>query len=204
MSGAQGGFRCDVAMGADIERAIAVRRLVYIDEFGFAFGGGGPRDSFDDRAYHLLATTAADEPVGSLRFLDAPARPFEIEEFLDITSLLPADRHPAEITRLCILAEYRKISKAAFVHLSMFEAVMRLAHGLGVTDIVASTRADLKSFYAYLLFETYESSVYRHPGIGDAVHTLMRLDLTTVAERYRRTRPTLYRAFAAALRDVAH
>lgn len=187
-------FRCEVVSGADVERAIEIRRHVYIEEFGYDLGGAGPRDALDDRAFHLLATTAGDEPVGSLRFLDAPARPFEIEAFLDLTPYLDPRRHPAEITRLCVAAAYRRITQAAFVHLVILEAVLRLAKQLGVTDIIASTRSDLMVFYQYLLFETYPDVVYRHPEIGGAVHTLMRLDLTKIEERYRTGRPTLYEA----------
>jgi N-acyl-L-homoserine lactone synthetase len=191
-------FRCDVVTGPDIERAIEIRRQVYIEELGFDLGGAGPSDSLDDRAIHLLATTASGEAVGSLRFIDASARPFEIEAFLDLSPYISPARHPAEITRLCVIAPYRRITRAAFVHLAILEAVLRLARRLGVTDFVASTRSDLMAFYTYLLFETHPEAVYHHPEIGDALHTLVCLDLTTVAKRYRLLRPTLYRAVVAA------
>jgi N-acyl-L-homoserine lactone synthetase len=191
-------FQCAVVTGSYIDKAIEIRQRVYIEEFGFDLGGHGPRDALDERAVHLLATTTSGEPVGSLRLIDASARPFEIEAFLDISKCLTPDRHPAEITRLCILAPYRRISRAAFVHLAILEAVMRLARRLGITDFIASTRADLLQFYQYLLFETFPGAVYAHPEIGNAPHTLMRLDLTTVLERYRSVRPTLYRAVEAA------
>jgi|ERR1700687_1604813 len=194
-------FRCRVATGPDVERAIEIRRQVYTEEFGFDLGGAGPRDALDDRAIHLLATTSTDEPVASLRLIDASARPFEVESFLNLTPYLDPGRHPAEITRLCIRAPYRRITRTAFVHLAILDAVLRLAHRLNVTDFVASTRPDLMAFYAYLLFESYPHVVYRHPEIGNAEHTLMRLDLTTIKERYKSVRPTLYRVALSALSD---
>src|SRR5262249_38880288 len=136
-------FHCEVVTGVEIDRAIEIRRRVYIEEFGFDLGGHGPRDALDDRAFHLLVTNEAGEAVGSLRLIDALDRPFEIESFLDIGKYLSPGRHPAEITRLCVLAPYRRISRAAFVHLTILEGAMRLACQLGVTDFVASTRADL-------------------------------------------------------------
>ncbi len=191
-------FRCEVATGAAIDQVMEIRRKVYIEEFGFRLADGSPRDPLDERSYQLLATSASGEGVGSLRLTDAPARPFEIEAFLDLTPFVSPDRHPAEITRLCILPPYRRISRAAFVHLAILDRVLRLARQLGATDFIASTRSDLSAFYEYLLFETYPGAVYQHPEIGGAEHTLMRLDLTTVVERYRRFRPTLYPVVEAA------
>ena len=186
------GFECRIVTGEAIEQAIELRRRVYTEEFGYDLGGAGPRDALDDRAIHLLASTTEGKPVGSLRLIDATQRPFEIEAFLDLTPYLDPRRHAAEITRLCILAPYRRISRAAFVHLAIFGAVLRLTRELGVTDLIASTRTDLMDFYKYLLFETYPGAVYEHPEIGNALHTLMRLDLTTIATRYRSRHPTLY------------
>jgi hypothetical protein len=194
-------FYCKVVNGKDADCALDIRRRVYIEEFGFDLGGSGPRDPIDDRSYQLLASTADGEPVGSLRLTDT--RPFEIEAFLDIGPYLEQGRRPAEITRLCILAPYRRISRATFVHLAILKEVLRLAWQVGVTDFIASTREELKPFYDYLLFETYPGAVYYHPEIGNTKHTLMRLDLATVVERYRRVRPALYEAVRAAAAGVS-
>jgi len=53
-------FRCEVVSGLEAERAIEIRRQVYIEEFGFDLGGAGPRDALDDRAFHLPRHFAHD------------------------------------------------------------------------------------------------------------------------------------------------
>ena len=188
-----GGFCCRVASGADISRAIEIRRKVYVEEFGFALGGRDGSDSFDNNAYHLLVTKATDgQPVASLRLLDAPARPFEVESFVDIRAIVGPDRHLAEVSRLCVLLPYRRVSRQMFVHLSILEASLRLARELGVTDLIGWARQELLGFYKYILFEILDEYTFDHPKIGNRRHTLMRLDLTRLEELYKERRPGLY------------
>lgn len=193
-------YRCELVAGEQIEQAIDIRRRVYVEEFGYDLGKAGARDEIDDRAYHLLATNPVGEPVASMRLLDAPQRPFEIERFLDLSAILDSRWHPAEITRLCILAPYRRITRASFIHLALLEGVLRLTSFLQATHLVASTRAELMPLYRYLLFDTYADATYEHSEIGNAVHTLMSLDLRDFPQRCRDERPTLYPAVEAALR----
>jgi N-acyl-L-homoserine lactone synthetase len=192
-------FQCEWTRASGADEAIDIRRRVYTEEFGFDLGGGGPSDELDQRAYHLVAKTSNGDPVASLRLLDADDRPFEIERFLDLRLLLNSTRHPAEITRLCILAPFRRITQASFVHLALLESVLRLTQQLGVSHIIASARTELMPFYRYLLFTDYPSLTYSHPEIGDSLHTLMTLDLATFPDQCKRHRPTLYPAVAAAL-----
>lgn len=194
-------YLCEWVKGSDAKEAIEIRRLVYIEEFGFDLGGEGPSDEIDNRAYHLVAKTSAGDLVASLRLVDEPGRPFEIERFVDLESFLRPGWHPAEITRLCILAPFRRITQASFVHLSLFEAVLRLTHRLRISHIVASTRQELMPVYRYLLFDAYPDITYSHPEIGNALHTLMSLDLAAFPERCRQERPTLYPAVEAMLAD---
>lgn len=185
-------FRCEWVTGTAVQQALDIRRHVYIEEFGFDLGGGGPADEFDARAYQLVVTTEAGDPAASLRLLDNRARPFEIERFIDLAPHLARDWRPAEITRLCIMAPYRRITQSSFIHLVLLEAVLQLAGRLGITHVVASTRQELMGFYKYLLFEPYPDVTYEHPEIGDALHTLMILDLAGLLERCRLQRPTLF------------
>jgi N-acyl-L-homoserine lactone synthetase len=191
-------FRCEWVNASDAHEALDIRRRVYTEEFGFDLGGEGPSDDIDQRAHHLVAKTLDGEPVAALRLVDATDRPFEIESFLDLRSFLDPAWHPAEITRLCILPRFRRITQASFVHLAVLEAVLRLTRRLGVTHIIASTRQELMPVYRYLLFDAYPDITYTHSEIGNAVHTLMSLDLGTFPERCRRERPTLYSAVEAA------
>jgi len=190
-------YRCEWVVGAARD-ALDVRRRVYIEEFGFDLGGSGP-DEIDHRADHLVARNQSGEAVASLRLLDAPARPFEIERFLNLEPHLGPDWHPAEITRLCILAPYRRITHASFVHLALLRAILQLTRKRGITHIVAWTRRELMAFYRYVLFDAYEDVTFTHPGIGDALHTLVILDLGAFPDRCRIERPTLYRAVSDAV-----
>lgn len=187
-------YRCEWVFGSGADEALAIRRRVYIEEFGFDLGGSGPADEIDQRAHHLVARTQSGEAVASLRLLDPSARPFEIERFLDLDAHLAPTCVPAEITRLCILAPYRRITHASFVHLALLRAVLELTQQLGITHIVAWTRQELMPFYKYVLFDAYENVTFTHPGIRDALHTLVMLDLAAFSERCRIERPTLYRA----------
>jgi N-acyl-L-homoserine lactone synthetase len=190
-------FECGVVTGAAVASAIDVRRRVYVEEFGFDLGGSG-WDEIDDRAFHLLATTSAGAPVASLRLVDEDARPFEVERFLEIEPFLPSGGRVAEITRLCVLAPYRRMTEASLVHLAILRGVFRLTKQLGVTEILASTRPDLAPLYDYLLFEMYPNAIYEHPEIGGQPHTLMHLNLDAAADRYQRSRRILYEA----IRDI--
>jgi N-acyl-L-homoserine lactone synthetase len=192
-------YLCEWVRGDNAKEAIEVRRQVYVEEFGFDLGGEGPRDQIDDRAYHLVAKTPDGHLVASLRLVDEPDRPFEIERFVDLHPFLQPGWHPAEITRLCIMAPFRRITKGSFVHLNLLEAVLQLTARLGISHIVASTRQELMPVYRYLLFDPYPTITYHHPEIGNALHTLMSLDLATFPDRCRNERPTLYPAVEAVL-----
>ena len=192
-------FSCHWVTGDEAAEAIGIRRRVYVEEFGFDLGPNGARDELDDRSHHLITRTQAGEPVASLRLVDSENRPFEIDRFLEVDQYLQASWNPAEITRLCILPNFRRITRASFVHLAMLEAVLRLISELGTSHIVASTRDDLLPVYRYLLFDTYAGVTYAHPEIGNSIHTLMILDIHSFPERCRTERPTLYPAVEAAL-----
>jgi len=192
-------YLCEWVKGGKAIEAIEIRRRVYIEEFKFDLGGQGPSDEIDNRAYHLIAKTPRGELVASLRLVDEPDRPFEIEKFVDLYSFLRPGWRPAEITRLCIMAPFRRITKASFVHLALLEAVLQLTSRLGISHIVASTRQELMPVYRYLLFDAYPDITYNHPEIGNALHTLMSLDLAAFPERCRQERPTLYPAVEAML-----
>jgi hypothetical protein len=196
-------YRCEWVVGEAARDALEVRRRVYIEEFGFDLGGSGPGDEIDRRADHLVAKNQSGEAVASLRLLDASARPFEIERFLNLEPHLGLAWHPAEITRLCILGPYRRITHASFVHLALLRAILQLTRERGITHIVAWTRRELMPFYRYVLFDVYEDVTFTHPGIGDAIHTLVILDLGAFPDRCRIERPTLYHAVSDALECTA-
>lgn len=195
-------YRCEWVRGSAAGEALEIRRRVYMEELGFALGGTGPGDSHDARALHLVARTETGEAVASLRLLEPTARPFEIEQFIDLSAHLNPSWRPAEITRLCILAAHRRITEASFVHLALLRSVLDLTRRLDVTHIVAWTRPELMSFYKYVLFDAYPDVTFTHPGIRDARHTMVMLELATFGERCRVQRPTLYRAMSDALGDT--
>ena len=192
-------YSCEWVVGNGAQEALGIRRRVYVEEFGFDLGGSGPADAIDQRAHHLVARTESGEAVAALRMLDAAARPFEIEQFLDLQPHLAPACRPAEITRLCILAPYRRITHASFVHLALLRSVLELTQRLGITHIVAWTRQELMAFYKYVLFDAYEDVTFVHPGIRNARHTMVMLDLARFAVRCPLERPTLYRAVADVL-----
>ena len=59
------------------------------------------------------------------------------------------------------------------------------------------------AFYKYVLFDAYDDVTFVHPGIRDARHTMVILDLAAFADRCRIERPTLYRAVSDILPPTA-
>jgi len=99
------GYRFRVCeTSADVDRALAVRRRVYVEELGFAFP---IPDAYDHRSVLLLAENATTgEAIGTMRILPRSAGPLELEEHFELPSECRAS-DSVEIGRFAILSEYR-------------------------------------------------------------------------------------------------
>jgi hypothetical protein len=88
----------------DVERALSVRRRVYVDELRNTFP---IPDQYDHRSWLLLAEDAATgEAIGTMRLTPRAAGPLEVEEHFTMPDALLAS-DTVEITRFTILPQYR-------------------------------------------------------------------------------------------------
>jgi len=169
----------------ELPLALEVRRAVYIEELGY----DDERillDPFDQRAHHFLATTREGNPIAALRMLAWDVRPFEFEHFVDASSLLPPASRAAEISRNCILPEFRPLTRFQFVHAGMWKLAYDCAARLGLADLWIWAIPRVAKIYEYVGFCNVPIPQFRHPLFRFQFYQLMRLDLRTLEENYRR------------------
>jgi predicted GNAT family N-acyltransferase len=139
---------------AEIERAFAIRRRVFVEEQGV--GEVREFDRFDDQARHLLASVDG-EPAGTLRI-----------------RLLEGGR-VAKIERVAVLATQRRhrIGRALMV------AALDLVRALGVGEARVHAQTVVQKFYAGLGFVAIGDE-FEEDGIA---HVAMRMPLATAPGR---------------------
>jgi N-acyl-L-homoserine lactone synthetase len=172
------GLTFKVANAHEADRALTLRRELYLDEFGC--------DGLDERdatAHHLVALNADQIVVAAMRIIDVAHRPFDLEDFVELPAL-PEGRQPAEVGRFCMTKEYRRIKSSQLVHLGMCKLMFVFAERRGVTDLFTLGLLQLRNVYR-LAFFTELDIFCQHP-IGDQHVQLMHLDI----ERVRATHAT--------------
>jgi predicted GNAT family N-acyltransferase len=168
-----------VANTAEREHVLAFRRKVYERDWPHV-----PIDQIvdrpDDAAYHLLASTDAGDIVASLRVVPSEQRPFDMERFISLDGIVPEERRPAEIGRLCVKHENRHVRSGSFVHLGMLKLAVDLSQELGITDLLLTSLPDLRNFYRLGCFREV-GITFVHSTWG-TVH-VMRFDLVAFFDR---------------------
>lgn len=116
----------------------------------------------------LLAEDERRHPCGTLRILDRRFGDIELDEFLDVNSLLP------ENERLCIEASRFSIPphpNAKLIKLLLWKALLLYCLGNGITTIVISIRPQSARLYRCLFFDDLGSSgIYCHSLLGNLEH----------------------------------
>jgi hypothetical protein len=156
--------------GADVERALAVRRRVYGDECGY---GVPIPDVYDARSWHLVAEDAATgTAIGSLRLTPRSEGPIEAEEYFWLPPDLTRGRI-VEATRFAILPEHRTGRRfLPAVALGLFKLGIRYVLSLGADRVVVCAKPERVWTYVWLGFErTGRFAPYRK--LGGASHELL-------------------------------
>jgi len=152
------------------------------------------RDVFDDRAIQFVCEDSESQQIlGCLRLLAYSARPFEVETYVEVSRWLPSSMSVAELTRFSVPVCRRLTAiKCGLWKLAWLEAIAK-----GHTHFLIWTTEQKKRMYEYLGFTPYpnDSVTFLHPVLGNNSHMMMLVDLTTVADLFRRTRPELHRFF---------
>lgn len=108
-------------------------------------------------------------------------RPFDLEQFVDLSSIISRDRLPALVGRMCVRHSHRTVSRKAFLPLGMLKLAHDLARKRGFTDFVMFTFPHLLSFYRTAFFRPV-GITFEHPAYRCRSH-VMHLDLLEFRER---------------------
>jgi predicted GNAT family N-acyltransferase len=164
------GLTFKVAAGKERLRAVEFRNRVYEQEFGDA-----ATDELESRAFYLVACAVAGEVVATFRLV--AERPFEVERYVDLGDSIAPSRRAAELGRLCVQPEWRRIRQQTFLHLGMLKLAIEFAQQRDITDFFIGALGSLRNFYGRALFRPLGLS-YHHP-VGGVLH-VMRLDLVAL------------------------
>ncbi len=179
--------------GIDYEKALSVRWAGYGKYFT---DQAMINDRFDAQknCTLLLATDARnDSPIGTLRILDRQVGSIELDQFLDVGQLIPADGHPiAEATRFSV-----PISPSAhIIKLALWKAFWLYCCSNGIHTMLIWTRQSAARDYKRLFFSSVGSSgVFAHPLLGNIEHHTYILDVESAIRCYEDTNHPLYTFF---------
>jgi N-acyl-L-homoserine lactone synthetase len=160
------GLTFKVANAFERDRALALRRHVYTDEHGNA-----GIDQLDAIATHLVAVDSHGTVVSALRVLGPAQRPFDLERFASLETILPTNSRPAEISRFCVAKSHRIVHRGQAVHLGMLKLVYEFACHQAITDLFTLVLPGMEKLYEAVFFRRL-NIVVKHPtwGIATAMH----------------------------------
>jgi predicted GNAT family N-acyltransferase len=162
-----------VADEGEREEALALRRAVYARDWPDV-AIEQVIDRADQTAHHLVALSDNAEVVAALRIVTSAQRPFDLERFIGLDSVIPAGRNPAEIGRLCVAHGKRHVGPRRFVHLGMLKLALDICGKLQISDLLITSLPQLRNFYRAGFFNDV-GVVFKH-GTWGPVH-VMRLDV---------------------------
>jgi predicted GNAT family N-acyltransferase len=127
--------------------AIELSHLIYKQDLGHV-----PEDRHDSSCEYLIAENGADEIIATLRFVGPESRPFDFEEYVDLSAWLKPGARAALVGRLAVRPDYRKVRQGQLVQLGIFKLVFALALKRSVSDVLTYTFEDLVRFYENVMF----------------------------------------------------
>jgi predicted GNAT family N-acyltransferase len=168
------GLRFRRANTSQQARALAQREVIFCEEL--AHSGG---DAFDAQAAHLVALAGDDEVVAALRVIEPGPAALELEQFVGLGAIIPADRRPAQVGSFWVLPAHRQVRRNRFVQLGMLKLAIAYAERIAATDLLMwSSVARLQALYRRAHFATVPALDFVHPVAGPAY--VMRLDLVSL------------------------
>ncbi len=126
-----------------------------------------------------------------MRTIDESARPFELESFVSIAPFLTGAGRPAEMTRMCILSQFRRIARTQFVHAGMSKLAYAAATAAGITEIWCWATLPVVPVYGSIGFRQVPGLSFVHPLFGGNEYHVMRVNLRDLEAEYRRRKHPL-------------
>jgi len=188
-----GEFTFKVAEKDERVGALDLRREVYAVDWPGTPIGKAPVDELDKRADLLIALDATGLVLASCRVLGPDQRPFDFEQFVDLSPVVSCDRRPALVGRMCVRHSHRVVSRKAFLPLGMLKLAHDLARKRGFSDFVMFTFPHLVSLYRSAFFRPV-GITFEHPAYRCQSH-VMHLDLL----EFRKTHANSVEPFAQLL-----
>ena len=178
------GYRFRVCETAeDVQRSLAIRRQVYVQEKGVDVP---VPDAYDRHSWLLIAEEEdTGEAVGTMRVTTRAAGPLECEHSFVLPSSLRA-AEVVEISRFAILPHHRQgKGRSPGVSIGLFKAVINFAQRVvGATRVVVCSKAERVQTYTYLCFRpTGVRAPYT--ALDGAMHEILVMDLRHGFEPYR-------------------
>jgi len=154
-----------------------------IDEYDFA-----------SNATLLLAEDGFNEPVGTMRILDRRHGKIELDEFIEVDSLLTEhEKQCAEVTRF----SFSKHLKSKLIKYLLWKAVFRYCQANQINTLLISMPPSAARDYQrlFLLEDLGPSGVYHHRRLGNAEHHTFKCDIPRTIEFLRSSKHPLYEFF---------
>jgi hypothetical protein len=142
----------------------------------------------------LLAEDGSHEAVGTMRILDRRHGKIELDEFIEVDSLIPDSEKPcAEVTRF----SFSKHLKSKLIKLLLRKAVFRYCQENQINTMLISMPPTAARDYQrlFLLEDTGPSGVYHHRLLGNVEHHTYKCDIPKTMEFLRSSRHPLYDFF---------
>jgi predicted GNAT family N-acyltransferase len=148
--------------------------MVYSQERGYA-----PEDDLDAIARHLVALDSSGQVVAYARLIPPAHRPFDIERFVELRSLVPDWAIPAEVGRLCVRSDHRLGVRGQYVQLGIFKLTCLVAKTLQITHLVMYAFEELRGYYQAVSFKD-SGIAFFHPGYARTMRAMC-LDLNKLS-----------------------
>lgn len=192
------GLRSDPLAGIQVRRARSTAELEKVYEVryrGYAKYFSDPmqvKEPLDQTpgCVLLLAADAQGHALGTLRILDRRRGPIELDSYLDVDRLLPAERHPvAEATRYSVPAN----PASKWIKLALCKAYFQYCRETLSRTMLIWIRKCAEREYQRMLFERIDSNGgFSHPRLGSLPHQTWALDVQSAPARYRASAYPLY------------
>ncbi len=142
----------------------------------------------------LLAEDGSHEAVGTMRILDRRHGKIELDEFIEVDSLIPDSEKPcAEVTRF----SFSKHLKSKLIKLLLWKAVFQYCQTSDINTMIISMPAAAARDYQrlFLLEDTGPSGVYHHQRLGNEELHTYKCDIPRTLEFLRSSKHPLYDFF---------
>jgi hypothetical protein len=170
------GITFKVAEGPERDKALRLVEQVYAEDIGHV-----PEDDFTQYAWYLIAETSSADVLAAFRIVGPECRPFDFEEYVDVSDIISRDRSAALIGRLCIHPDHRTVRSKFFLPVGLLKLAYKFARGRNITDFLMYTFPHLIPFYRGAFFRLLDPTFF-HPGYKQQMH-LMHLDLVDLETR---------------------